>query len=330
LVPEESDTYTYGIILQPRFLPKLAMSIDYFDIEIDDTISTVGPTRRSMPATSPETRDPAPASDRNENGSLWRGDGNVEDLNQNIGKLTTKGWDLNVTYNGVEMGRFGQLNFNLTATLLDELTTDFGVQGVEPLDCAGLYSGATCGIPNPEWRHHFRTGWETPWNVDLSLTWRYYDSVENSVPLPRTTSTSSLDSQNYFDLAANWQVTEKASVLLGINNVLDEDPPITSAVGTTGNGNTFPQTYDALGAAGSSYAARSGSDTGLRFEQLAAASQGAAAFFLGQRAAKRSTRGMSSASDGSTASISPAWRCHLSARGGETVYFERDSLDCAP
>jgi outer membrane receptor protein involved in Fe transport len=42
-------------------------------------------------------------------------------------------------------------------------------------------------------------------------------------------------------------VTEKASVLLGINNVLDKDPPISSAVGTTGNGNTFPQTYDALG-----------------------------------------------------------------------------------
>jgi iron complex outermembrane receptor protein len=42
-------------------------------------------------------------------------------------------------------------------------------------------------------------------------------------------------------------VTEKASVLLGINNVLDKDPPITSATGTTGNGNTFPQTYDALG-----------------------------------------------------------------------------------
>ena len=42
LVPEESDTYTFGIILQPRFLPKLAMSIDYFDIEITDTISTFG------------------------------------------------------------------------------------------------------------------------------------------------------------------------------------------------------------------------------------------------------------------------------------------------
>ena len=43
LVPEESDTYTYGVILQPRFLPKLAMSIDYFDIEITDAVSTFGP-----------------------------------------------------------------------------------------------------------------------------------------------------------------------------------------------------------------------------------------------------------------------------------------------
>jgi iron complex outermembrane receptor protein len=247
LVPEESDTYTYGIILQPRFLPKLAMSIDYFDIDIQDTISTVGPDTSLNACYFAGDPESCARIDRNENGSLWRGSGNVIDLNQNIGSLTTKGWDLNVTYNGVEMGRFGQLNFNLTATMLDELVTDFGVQGVEPLDCAGKYSGATCGIPNPEWRHHFRTGWETPWNVDLSLTWRYYDKVENFSPASTGNIDFELDSQNYFDLAANWQVTEKASVLLGINNVLDEDPPITSAVGTTGNGNTFPQTYDALG-----------------------------------------------------------------------------------
>ena len=66
-------------------------------------------------------------------------------------------------------------------------------------------------------------------------------------PATRPNIDYELGDQNYFDLAANWSVTEKASILLGINNVLDEDPPITSAVGTTGNGNTFPQTYDAMG-----------------------------------------------------------------------------------
>ena len=66
-------------------------------------------------------------------------------------------------------------------------------------------------------------------------------------PRPQANIDYELGARSYFDLAANWAVTEKASVLLGINNVLDKDPPITSAVGTTGNGNTYPQTYDALG-----------------------------------------------------------------------------------
>ena len=87
---------------------------------------------------------------------------------------------------------------------------------------------------------------QTPWSVDLSLTWRYFDSVEEFRGNPVQIDYE-LDAVNYFDLAANWAVTEKSSILVGVNNVLDTDPPITSAVGTTGNGNTFPQTYDALG-----------------------------------------------------------------------------------
>ncbi|MNC99853.1 TonB dependent receptor [compost metagenome] len=56
-----------------------------------------------------------------------------------------------------------------------------------------------------------------------------------------------LPAEDYFDLAANWVITDKAALTLGINNVLDDNPSITASVGTTGNGNTFPQTYDALG-----------------------------------------------------------------------------------
>ena len=70
--------------------------------------------------------------------------------------------------------RLGELSFNLVGTYLDELTYVSGVPGVAPTECEGKYSGALCGVPNPDWRHHFRIGWETPWNVDVSLTWRYY------------------------------------------------------------------------------------------------------------------------------------------------------------
>jgi iron complex outermembrane recepter protein len=247
LQPETSDTYTYGVIFQPRFLPHLAMSIDYFDIKIEDTISVVGADTTLGACYELGIQASCDLIVRNPgNGSLWQGDGHVIDLNTNIGSLSTKGVDLSLSYTGVELGGMGELSFNLVGTYLDELTYVSGVPGDVPTECKGKYSGSLCGIPNPDWRHHFRMGWETPWNVDLSLTWRYYAEVTN-IAGSSANIDYKLGSRNYFDLAANWAVTEKASVLLGINNVLDKDPPITSAVGTTGNGNTFPQTYDALG-----------------------------------------------------------------------------------
>ncbi|HEY6644744.1 TonB-dependent receptor plug domain-containing protein [Povalibacter sp.] len=245
LTPEKSDTYTYGIVLQPSFLPKLQMSVDYFDIKIDDTISTFG-AENTLDACYFQA-DAAACSrvNRDANGNYWRGDGFIEDLNINIGSLSTKGYDLSVSYSGVELGGFGALNFNLSGTLLKELLTEPG-PGIEAVECVGKFSGSTCGTPKPEWRHHFRVGWSSPWSVDVSLTWRYLDAVENINEITNNIDYK-LGAQSYFDLAANWSVTEKASIVLGINNVLDDNPPLSSAVGTTGNGNTYPQTYEALG-----------------------------------------------------------------------------------
>ena len=36
LTPEKSDTYSYGIVFQPRWVPGLAVTVDYFDISIDE------------------------------------------------------------------------------------------------------------------------------------------------------------------------------------------------------------------------------------------------------------------------------------------------------
>jgi len=247
LLPEESDTYTFGVVLQPRFLPQLTFSIDYFDIEILDTISTFGSENTLDACYFQNDADACARVRRDTNGSLWRGnDGFVQDLNINIGSLSTTGYDFNVTYTGVEVGQLGTLNFSVIGTMLDELTTVPG-PGVDPVECAGKFSGSTCGIPNPEWRHQFRTSWLTPWNVDVTATWRYYDAVTNIVPATSANIDYELGSRSYVDMTANWNITEKASFMLGINNVLDKDPPLSSAVGTTGNGNTYPQTYDAMG-----------------------------------------------------------------------------------
>jgi outer membrane receptor protein involved in Fe transport len=100
-----------------------------------------------------------------------------------------------------------------------------------------------------------RVTWQTPWNLDLSLGWRHFDSVtidlaEDNPLLADVYSTSDdeLASQDYLDIAGAWTFMDAYTVRLGINNVLDDDPPLSGQVGSgAGNGNTYPQVYDALG-----------------------------------------------------------------------------------
>jgi outer membrane receptor protein involved in Fe transport len=80
------------------------------------------------------------------------------------------------------------------------------------------------------------------------VTWRYYGKVDLYTGGEASTRIDrQFDAQNYIDLSGNWKVNDTASFRAGVNNVLDRDPPLNYSVGTTGNGNTYPQTYDALG-----------------------------------------------------------------------------------
>jgi len=247
LQPEKSDTKSFGVILTPRFAPGLSVTVDYFDIKIDSTISTYGAD--NILKACYIANDPAFCAlvVRNpQNGSLWIGNGHVTDLNVNIGSKSTKGVDLNVNYTGLDLGAAGKLGFNLTGTYLKSLETD-PLPGLLPAyDCKGFFT-SSCFTPSPEWRHHARVSWQTPWKgLDLALTWRYMSSVKMFGGNPNRIDYK-LGSQNYFDLAGDFTVMEKVDVRLGVNNILDKDPPLNATVGTTGNGNTYPQTYDALG-----------------------------------------------------------------------------------
>jgi iron complex outermembrane recepter protein len=250
LDPETSDTISYGIVFTPRFAPGLSVSVDYFDIQVTDLISTFG-AANTMNACYTFGDDAACSRiSRNAQGQLWIGTGNVSDLNINIGSLETSGVDLNLNYTGLDIGSMGSLSFNLTGTYLNELTTDPGASGFPAFDCTGLHAG-TCfssltTAANPQIRTRFRVGWETPWNVDLALTHRYISAIsEQGAGLDRIDRHFSHES--YFDLFGSWNVTDQANVRLGINNVTDNDPQINASVGTVGNGNTYPQIYDSLG-----------------------------------------------------------------------------------
>jgi iron complex outermembrane receptor protein len=184
----------------------------------------------------------------------------VVDLNTNIGGLKTSGLDVAANYRmdladyGMESA--GTLGFTMVGTWLSSLETDTGLGfGNSKYDCAGFFANQ-CGVPNPEWRHRLRVDWGTPIEgLNLAGTWRYYGGAELAVlgsdgslnNSPSARLDREFDAINYFDLAATWQALDNVNVRMGVNNVFDTDPPLSSSVGTTGNNNTYPQLYNAMG-----------------------------------------------------------------------------------
>lgn len=128
--------------------------------------------------------------------------------------------------------------------------------GAPAFDCAGIYgpvcSGAVGGFGNPlpEWRHLLNVSWETPWTgIELGGAWRYIGEVSLEDP-EGALSDRELEATGYLDLFGSWELNENIIFRAGVNNALDEDPPLTGGDNCpTGpcSGNTWPGLYDALG-----------------------------------------------------------------------------------
>ena len=233
----------------------MSATIDYFDIKVDNTIGIVLPATTLNKCLLTGSATFCSLITRDNRGTLWLNDtGRIVGTNVNIGGSGTSGYDFGFNYTMKMNNGWGQLGLNVQATLLKRLETE-EIKGEGKFDCVGLY-GNKCGTPNPEWRNKTRLSWSTPWNLDFAMTWRYMSEVKldttSGNPLLTGTVLSvneKLAARNYFDIAAAWQATKNFTLRAGINNVLDKDPPITAVSGPSifGNGNTFPQVYDALG-----------------------------------------------------------------------------------
>ncbi|HEU4821689.1 MAG TPA: TonB-dependent receptor, partial [Qipengyuania sp.] len=245
LVPEVADTYTGGVVLQPRFLPGFNASVDYFNIEVTGAIQGIG-ADTILEQCDRDSADPffCGLVVRDASGSIWRtSNGYVIDLSQNIGRLQTSGIDAQANYT-TDIGSLGRLGLSFLGTYLIELTTNPGVG--PDVECVGR-AGNVCGTPNPEWRHQARASFDFPNGMGASLRWRYFDPVAVDGGNP---GSSRFDAQNYFDLALSWEVGDNYNFRLGANNILDREPPVTGSQACPAgfcNGNTFSQVYDALG-----------------------------------------------------------------------------------
>lgn len=256
LQPEEAESTTLGVVFTPSFAPGLQVSIDYWDIELTNAIAAPAQAIVANCYYGNDLNSCALIT-RNAQGRIRNNAQGVTAINTNIGGTTTNGWDINASY-GFDIGSYGNVNLSMIGTLVNELVTDVGGGTVFPAyDCVGKWGNASvCGVPTPEWRHRARASWTTPWNIEVNATWRYFGEVqrETLVPFPGTlvpptgnnSIGSSWDAEHYFDLAGNWTVFDNVNLRFGVNNVLDNDPPLGTNTNTA-NGNTFPQTYDSLG-----------------------------------------------------------------------------------
>lgn len=272
LKPETALTTSFGIGWTPAYVPNLRVQVDYFDIKIENVISTIGASAileeciNSGNFCSDIHRDPA------SNYSLWlSNNGFVTDALANVGELETRGVDLDMSY-GFDIGPAGKIRTNLIGTYVDEyVVTPIANTPSTAFNCAGLYgdtcsSGGATSDPVFHWRHTLRTTWSTPWSgLDLTVSWRYFsqmklDSLSSNPNLSGAPGTianggisntdAHISSYSYLDLSAAVKLADKITLRVGCNNILDKDPPVigtTNLPSTAGNGNTFPQVYDALG-----------------------------------------------------------------------------------
>ncbi|MBA3511924.1 TonB-dependent receptor [Sphingomonas sp.] len=255
LEPEVADSYTFGLVLQPRWIPGLAFTVDYFDIKLENAIGVIG--FDTIITQCINTGDPFFCSRINRNpgnASLFIGNGFITDINTNTGGLQTKGFDFQASY-ARQIGRMGNLNASFVGTLLQDLDVNPTADIV--YDCAS-YFGTQCGTPNPKWRHKFRLGFTLPNGIGLSGQWRYFSAVRNDALSEDETlsagaphpANNKLNKRSYFDLAMQARITDRYNFRVGANNIFDRDPPVAGqqvVPAGFGNGNTFPQVYDALG-----------------------------------------------------------------------------------
>jgi len=256
LDPEEADTWTVGFDWNPAFLEGLSLSVDYYDIEIDDAIvelteqdiinacyfyeQDANGAFCSLIARNPIT------------GGLVGGtETGVFRSLSNVAKETASGIDVDIRY-AFDMGDAGSLDIGMAATYVRERKTQ-PAEFIDEYDCTGLV-GNTCLRPTPDLTFVQSTTW-TVGPATLQLLWRYIDSItQDSVGFgdaaPSDFAVPAIASQSFFDLTGMYEIDEVWTVRGGITNLFDREPPIVGNDygGTTENsGNTFPATYPSVG-----------------------------------------------------------------------------------
>ena len=241
LQEETADTMSVGFVITP--MDDFSVSVDYFDIEIEDAVFGFGGGTNNVLSTCYD-----PSNELGGVGSAFcdvvnrRPDGSidfVEILSQNVGSIKLTGVDIVADYAMEVAG--GDMRVNYLATYTTESSFQ-SFAGSEVIDCAGTF-GNTCGEPTPEYVHRMTVAWGMD-DFDVQLLWRFIGATEDddngTVFFQEDTGSFS-----YFDLSGTYHIGENYRLNAGIRNIADREAPRFGD--NAEQSNTYPATYDVFG-----------------------------------------------------------------------------------
>ena len=235
LEAETSDSTTYGIVLQPDFLP-VSLAISWFDIELKNTVSSptiafvVSDCYRSPDLSSPFCARIAP---RDSMGFLTDVDASL----LNVGRQTSEGYDIDFLWEQ-EFSTF-DFQLDLTATYVDE-------QERELLGELDDFEGKW-GFPQWSAELDLRADWRD-WTFFYSVSW-----IDETSETPVDNLFCRTDAETYQSASARYRGSDW-EVIGTIRNITNNTPPIVSDGCGSQTANRFLNTlpgggYDILGRA---------------------------------------------------------------------------------
>ena len=230
LQPETSENISFGLVLTPAALPGGSLTLDWYSIKIDDTISTYG--AQNLLELCAATGQRCNFIDREASGEIVE----VADGPINLNSTEVEGIDLVLRYLA-DTGA-GTWNFMLSASRLLDFTQKATLPdgSIEVTDKVGT---AASRESYPEWRAMFTTQWRNgPWSANYKA--RYIgDTTEVADGTPRN-----IGSVMYHDLSGGFAFDNGVKIRLGVDNLFDEQPPVSL---TNLNINYDISTYDPVG-----------------------------------------------------------------------------------
>ncbi|MEQ8405133.1 MAG: TonB-dependent receptor [Oceanicaulis sp.] len=266
LEPEAADTYTLGLVFSApagnQWLDRLQGSVDYWYIDISSPILAPGVNQVIADCYNYYGNNPGYDATYINCQPIVRGGGDIFFLSDpndpnglypgvNGGSQQASGIDFQVNY-GFDLDWMGAPSWagSIQTQLLLTHLLEWNQQDLADLpelDFAGTVSffGEGLGTSFPEWKALWNTRWSVS-DFDVDVRGQYISSMDNraSVIFPGETSFTGTDSIWYWDVAGTWNVTEGASLRLGVNNVFDEQPPEYAPNVQSG---TDPSLYDVVG-----------------------------------------------------------------------------------